>query len=174
MELDDPWFQPPACHRHPHRASAAPCERCGTFCCSDCLDSAARGLCEPCAAVSTHAQRTREAMNIAWKLALAPGLIALASMSRLAHQRDVPPIFALWLVPLVLAFGVAKTERAGVAWLGTLASIALLVWFALGVTYAGTYERFIDLLMLSIAPLVALPGCVRLTRVTSRLRLSAA
>ena len=110
-------------------------------------------------------------MNVAWKLALAPGLILLASFSRLAHQRELPPVFALWLAPLLLAFAVAKTERAGFAWLGTLTSIGLLVWFAAGVTYAGTYDRFIDLLMLSIAPLVALPGCVRLSRVTARLRL---
>lgn len=173
-DLDDDWFKSPACHRHPQAPSERPCERCGTFCCTGCLDPRDRAQCEPCAAVSTHADRTREAMNVAWKLALAPGLILLASFSRLAHQRELPPVFALWLAPLLLAFAVAKTERAGFAWLGTLASIGLLTWFALGVTYAGTYDRFIDLLLLSIAPLVALPGCVRLSRVSARLRLLSA
>lgn len=106
-------------------------------------------------------------MNVAWKLALAPCLIALASFARLAHSGDVPAVFAVWGVPLVLALATAKTERAGVAWLGVLATLGLLAWFALGVSYAGAHDRLVDVLWLSIAPLVALPGCVRLWRVGS-------
>jgi len=151
-ELDDAWFDSPP----------VPCARCGTF-----LTGPKRTLCDPCEAVARHGDRTREAMNVAWKLALAPCLIALASFAKLAHQGEVPAAFAVWLGPLALAFATAKTERAGVAWLGTLTSLGLLAWFALGVSYAGAYERLVDVLWLSIAPLVALPGCVRLWRVCS-------
>lgn len=170
-ELDDPWFQPPACHRHPASPSLQPCARCGTFCCAECLDPPDRTLCEGCAAVSTHLTRSREAMNVAWKLALVPGLIALATFSRWLHQGSVPAVFAVWLVPLVLSVAVAKTERAGLAWLGTLVSLGLLAWFAVSVAYADAHDRLIDVVVLAIAPLVALPGCVRLSRVTSRLQL---
>ena len=156
-ELETQWLESPP----------TPCERCGTF-----LEPAQRTLCEPCATVASHGDRTREAMNVAWKLALAPALIALASFSRLAHQREVPLVFGVWLVPLVLAFVTAKTERAGLAWLGTLTTLGLLVWFALGVAYAGAHERLVDVLWLSVAPLVALPGCVRLWRLCSRARLA--
>ncbi|MBL8950071.1 MAG: hypothetical protein JNK82_04800 [Myxococcaceae bacterium] len=142
-----------------------PCERCGTFL------TGAHTLCDPCATVANHGDRTREAMNVAWKLALAPGFIVLASFSRLLHQREVPLVFAVWLAPLVLAFATAKTERASVAWLGVLTSLGLLAWFALGVAYAGAHERLVDVVWLSIAPLVALPGCVRLWRAGSRVRL---
>ncbi len=146
------WFETPA----------VPCVRCGTF-----LGPGERTRCDPCEAVEASGDRTREAMNVAWKLALAPALVTVASFARLAHQREVPAVFAVWLVPLVLAFAVAKTERPGLAWLGTLSTLGLLAWFALGVAYAGEHERLVDVLWLSIAPLVALPGCVRLWRVSS-------
>lgn len=171
-DLDDAWFQSPACRAHPSLASELACARCGTFCCADCLDPRDRELCEPCAVVSTHGTRTREAYAVAWKLALGPALVVLATFSMLAHQRDVPPIFAVWLLPLGCAYAVARTERAGWAWLGAGSSLAVLLWLTASVAHAEQHSRLIDLVMLSIAPLVALPGCFRLSRVSERLRLS--
>jgi hypothetical protein len=169
MELEDAWFAPAACHRHP-AASATACERCGTFCCEGCLDVVARSLCQPCAGVEYAGTRRREALSIALKLAVGPALVAVASLWSLAHQRTVPLLFAVWLVPMICAYVLVRTERPGVAWLGASVSIALLLWFAAGVAWAGQSTRLIDVLMLSIAPLVALPGCVRLTRVVERQR----
>jgi hypothetical protein len=170
MELEEAWFAKPACHRHPEVASELACERCGTFCCPDCLDVDARALCPPCANVAQTAARSRESISIAIKLAIGPALIAVASLWSLAHQRAVPPLFAIWLVPMACAYALVRTERPGVAWLGASASVGLLLWLAAGVAWAGQYPRLIDVLMLSIAPLVALPGCVRLSRVVERQR----
>jgi hypothetical protein len=173
VDLEDAWFQRPACHRHPSHESELACARCGTFCCTECLDPASRGLCTVCGVVATHARRTREAYGVAWKLALGPALVAFGTMMLLAHHRDVPPVFAIWLAPLVCAFFIARTERAGIAWLGTIASLALIAWLGASVTYAEQYSRLIDVVMLSIGPLVAVPGCVRLTRVSQIVQLAA-
>jgi hypothetical protein len=174
VDLEEAWFTPAACHRHPTAPSEAACARCGTFCCADCLDTVDRACCPPCANVGQEQQLRHEAVSIALKLAIGPAFVALASLWLLASQRSVPPIFAVWLVPMICAFALVRTERPGLAWLGALASIALLAWLAIGVTWAERYERLTDVVMLSIAPLVALPGCVRLSRAAERHSLTSA
>jgi len=169
MELDHPWFvEQPRCHAHLETPAQAVCPRCGTFCCAGCLP--AGGLCEPC---SSHARvdgQHREALSIALKLAIGPGLVAVASLWSLAHQRPVPWVFGIWLMPMVCAFALVRTERPSVAWLGAATSVLLLLWLAAGLSWAGEYGRLTDVVMLSIAPLVALPGCVRLSRLADRRR----
>lgn len=173
VDLEEAWFAPAACHLHPQVASEAPCARCGTFCCADCLDAADRAHCAACASLGQEQQRRREAVSIALKLAIGPALVALASLWLLVSQRSVPPIFLLWGIPMLCAWALVRTERPGIAWLGTLATLALLLWLLAGIVWADHTERLTDLVMLSIAPLVALPGCVRLSRVAERHSLGA-
>jgi len=171
-QVVEAWFDDmPRCAAHA-RGPANACGRCGRFCCALCVDAQNPGLCEACAVTAFRAHLPRLARGVAWKLALAP-LFVLVSAGVLTLRREAPqPSLAVWAVPVLCAAVLLVRPASRVAWLGTVTSLALLGWQALGTASNAEWDRLIDVGVLAIAPVAAIGGSVRLSRLAARVRLS--
>lgn len=153
---------------------ATACARCGRFCCALCADVHEPGLCEACAVAASRARLPQVARGVAWKLALAPTFV-LVSAGVLASRHELPPpSLGVWAVPIACAVILFVRPVRAAAWLGTFASLALLGWQALGTASNAEWDRLIDVTVLSIAPLAAIVGTVRLSTLLGRVRLAEA
>lgn len=166
----DWWFSGAQCSGHPDAAASICCDRCGSFCCRECVDFAEPSRCHACGVLLVRARRTAQARSIALKLALAPAIVVLAWLIFAARLKGVPWIFGVWLAPLGCAIALARTERAGLAWIGVAASVAIALWFAVSLAWLEHWSPLVDVALLAAAPLLALPGCARLTRTVAELR----
>lgn len=168
----DAWFDDvPRCPEHA-RGPANACERCGRFCCPLCADAQKPSLCEACAVASSRAELPRVARSVAWKLALAPTFVLLSAGVLAARNQLPPPSLAVWALPIACAVVLLVRPATKAAWLGTWTSLAILAWQALGSASNAEWDRLIDVGVLSIAPLAAVAGAARLSRMRARVRLA--
>lgn len=168
------WFEDgPRC-ANDGDAPARPCARCGRFCCALCADVHEPDLCAGCAVTASRARLPQLARGVAWKLALAP-TFALVSAGVLAARHQLPPpSLALWAVPITCALILLMRPVRAAAWLGTVASLGLLGWQAFGTASSAEWDRLIDVAVLSIAPVAAVFGSLRLSRMLAQVRLAEA
>lgn len=168
------WFDDgPRCATEGDPATTA-CERCGRFCCALCADLHQPGLCEGCAVAASRARLPQVARGVAWKLALAPTFVLVSAGLLAARHQLPPPSLALWAVPITCALILIMRPLRAAAWLGTVASLALLGWQALGMASNAQWDRLIDVAVLSIAPLAAVAGTLHLSRMVARVRIAEA
>lgn len=155
------WFESTArCGEH-HNEAATTCVRCGAFCCESCLHDDA---CEACATVLRREAMPAVARGVAWKLAVAPVLLAVSGAVYVARGRELPPQWLAWLVPAICVVLVLRRHSAGAAWVGAITSLLLLAWQALVLFAGGAELRLVDVGLLAIAPTFALVGAERLSR----------
>ncbi|MGV3619965.1 MAG: hypothetical protein ACO1OB_04060 [Archangium sp.] len=155
------WFESTArCSEHGQEA-AATCVRCGAFCCGSCLVADA---CEACSTVLRREALPAVARGVAWKLAVAPALLAVSSAVYVARGRELPPQWLAWLVPVLCVGLVLRRQSAGAAWVGAITSLLLLAWQALVLFADGAELRLVDVGLLAIAPAFALAGAEKLSR----------
>lgn len=106
------------------------------------------------------------------KLALAPAIVVIAGVIFAARLKGMPWIFGIWLAPLACAVALARTERPGLAWLGVFASVGIALWFAAGLVWLEHWSPLIDVAFLVAPPILAVPGCAKLSRTVAELRLA--
>ncbi|MEW5737307.1 MAG: hypothetical protein AB1938_00185 [Myxococcota bacterium] len=166
------WFDDvPRCAEH-SAGPATACGRCGRFCCALCADAQNPALCESCAVTAWREHLPKLARGVAWKLALAPVFVLLSAGVLAARHELPPPSLAVWALPITCAAFLLIRPARFAAWLGTVTTLALLGWQALGTASNAEWDRLIDVGVLSVAPLAALAGTVRLSRLLARVRLA--
>jgi hypothetical protein len=173
-DAEELWFDAPprpTCANH-DRAAESVCSRCGGFQCELCETPTARELCHACAVTVTEAALPSLSRRAAWKLLLLPFigiacLIALASRGAPLHRLNAEQLTFLsaWLVPFACGLGLLVRPRAGFAFVGALAALALVCAVLIPPAIAElTLKHALDLLILSAAPLVALRDAFALDR----------
>ncbi|GMU62901.1 MAG: hypothetical protein AMXMBFR34_46640 [Myxococcaceae bacterium] len=172
MLTAETWFDDvPRCAAH-GAGPATACERCGRFCCPLCADTEEPGLCETCAVAASRTKLPKMARGVAWKLALAPAFVLVSAGVLAARHELPPPSLAVWAVPIACAVILLVRPASLAAWFGTVTSLAILGWQALGTASNAQWDRLIDVGVLSIAPLAAIAGTVRLSRLRARVQLA--
>ncbi len=155
------WFENEArCAEHAQAAHTT-CARCGAFCCESCLEGAS---CAPCSSVLRRESLPAVARGVAWKLALAPTVLALSGVAYVVRGKSLPPQWLAWVVPFVCAVLVLRRCSAAAAWVGAVTSLLLLGWQAMSLLTQGAELRLLDVALLAIAPTFALVGAEKLTR----------
>lgn len=167
-ELEGNWFAETAqCAKHPQSSAERTCARCGAFCCEACLTQA---WCEPCALVVMNGHVPETAKSVAWKLLLAPVVFLASSAWWMAHGNEVPLLSYGWVVPLVCTVIVLRRHSPAAAWIGAVTSLLLLAWQGLTLFSGGAELRLLDVALLAIAPVLALDGASRLSRLFARVQ----
>lgn len=131
-------------------------------------------LCAGCAVTASRARLPQLARGVAWKLALAPTFVLVSAGVLAARHQLPPPSLGLWAVPITCALILIMRPVRGAAWLGTVASLALLGWQALGTASSAEWDRLIDVAVLSVAPIAAVFGTLRLSRMLAQVRIAEA
>jgi len=168
QDFSDAWFESTArCARHPHVDAERTCARCGQFCCESCLTQA---WCEPCALLVMNDHLPDAARSVAWKIVLAPVVFIASSAWWVSRGNEVPTISYGWVLPLVCTIIVLRRHSPTAAWVGAVSSLLLLGWQALTLFSDGAELRLLDVALLAVAPLLALDGAARLSRLFGRVR----
>ncbi len=162
-EIEESWFEGSVaqCARHPHISAKVTCARCGSFCCADC---SSESWCEACALTVKKDHLPAVARSVAWKLLLGPVFLIASAALWLHRGKELPFEWVLWMIPVASAGVVLRKFSPVAAWTGAITSLLLLGWQAFSMFAEGAELRLIDVGLLSIAPLLALDGALRLGR----------
>jgi hypothetical protein len=104
------------------------------------------------------------ARGVAWKLLLGPVFLLGSAALWLHRGKELPMEWVLWMIPVACAGIVLRKFSPAAAWTGAITSLLLLGWQAFSMFAEGAELRLIDVGLLAIAPLMALDGALRLSR----------
>lgn len=110
------------------------------------------------------------ARSVAWKIVLAPVVFIASSAWWVSRGHEVPAISYGWVLPLLCTIVVLRRHSPAAAWVGAVSSLLLLAWQALVLFSDGAELRLLDVALLAVAPLLALDGAARLSRLFGRVR----
>ena len=173
-DVSELWFESPphpTCVTHGRGADSV-CSRCGGFQCELCITPTAKSFCQPCAVMITTQSLPALSTRAAWKLVFLP-LIGIACLLTLASKgaplrslsEEQIGFLLAWLIPFACGLGLVRRPFAPLAFLGSLVALALVTAALvppLVTDFSG--QRVLDLVLLGIAPLVALRDAFAIDR----------
>ena len=173
-DVSELWFESPphpTCLTHGRGADSV-CSRCGAFQCELCITPTAKSFCQPCAVLITTQSLPALSTRAAWKLVFLP-LVGIACLLTLASKGtplrslsgEQTGFLVAWLVPFSCGLGLVLRPAAPLAFLGSLVALTLVTTALVPPLVADfSGQRVLDLVLLAVAPLVALRDAFAIDR----------